>query len=255
MLSIFICLIIRSISLELPEIRWWQNCWCKKCNNKRWCHAGPKGLQLEVRARRFLYYQHMTLTAKPSTFDPIVLYIIGHLCIWRIRIGNSGGKSIWNAKISRRHPDRFATINQFLVISNLISSSSLLSSNLAASVLWLEVSILVTTWNSDVGSDQGRGENDLALNFNQNPIAPFIGNFVFIWHCGCLVKVLYHLYLIWTVDGENSGQDLIQYGNKTLNTPLHFLIHCIITDFVANILNCQNKDIPLRAYCHVARIV
>ena len=99
------------------------------------------------------------------------------------------------------------------------------------------------------------GGDDLALNFNQNPILPFIGNFVFIWHCGCLVKVLYHLYLIWTVDGENSGQDLIQYGNKTLNTPLHFLIHCIITDFVANILNCQNKDIPLRAYCHVARIV
>ena len=34
-----------------------------------------------------------SLTAKPSTFDPTVLYIIVKLCIWRI--WNTGGKSIW----------------------------------------------------------------------------------------------------------------------------------------------------------------
>ena len=59
-----------------------------------------------------------SLTAKPSTFDPIVLYIIGKLCIWRV--WNSGGKSIfdhrWSARIFVTHTDWIATLIRFLVI-------------------------------------------------------------------------------------------------------------------------------------------
>ena len=59
-----------------------------------------------------------SLTAKPSTFDPIVLYIIGKLCIWRV--WNSGGKSIfdhlWSARIFVTHTDWVATLIWFLVL-------------------------------------------------------------------------------------------------------------------------------------------
>lgn len=59
-----------------------------------------------------------SLTAKPSNFDPIVLYIIGKLCIWRF--WNSGGKSffdhLWSARIFGTHPDWIATLIWFLVL-------------------------------------------------------------------------------------------------------------------------------------------
>ena len=62
-----------------------------------------------------------SLTAKPSTFDPIVLYIIGKLCIWQV--WNSGGKSIfnhhWSARIFVTHPDWIATLIRFLVLYNV----------------------------------------------------------------------------------------------------------------------------------------
>ena len=60
-----------------------------------------------------------SLTTKPSTFDPIVLYIIGKLCIFRF--WNSGGKSffdhLWSARIFVTHPDWIATLIWFLVLS------------------------------------------------------------------------------------------------------------------------------------------
>ena len=61
-----------------------------------------------------------SLTPKPSTFDLIVLYIIGKLCNWRF--WNSGGKlffyHLWSARIFVMHPDWIATFIWFLVLRN-----------------------------------------------------------------------------------------------------------------------------------------
>ena len=72
----------------------------------------------QINCFRPFFGRKWSLTAKPSTFDPIVLYIIGKLCIWQIR--NAGGKSIfdilWSARISVTHPDRFVTLIWFFVL-------------------------------------------------------------------------------------------------------------------------------------------
>ena len=63
-------------------------------------------------------HNFQNLVSQPSTFDPIVLYIIGKLRIWRV--WNFGGKSIvyilWSARIFVTHPDRFATLSRILVL-------------------------------------------------------------------------------------------------------------------------------------------
>ena len=48
----------------------------------------------QIAVFRPFFGRKWSLTAKPSTFDPIVLYIIGKLCIWRV--WNSGGKSFFD---------------------------------------------------------------------------------------------------------------------------------------------------------------
>ena len=74
----------------------------------------------QIAVFRPFFGRKWSLTAKPSTFDPIVLYIIGKLCIWRV--WNSGGKSIfdhrWSARIFVTHPDWIATLIRFLVLSS-----------------------------------------------------------------------------------------------------------------------------------------
>ena len=72
----------------------------------------------QIAVFRPLFGRKWSLMAKPSTNDPIVLYIIGKLCIWRV--WNSGGKSnfdhLWSARIFVTHPDWIATLIWFLVI-------------------------------------------------------------------------------------------------------------------------------------------
>ena len=72
----------------------------------------------QIAVFRPFFGRKWSLTAKPSTFDPIVLYIIGKLCIWRV--WNSGGKSIfdhrWSARIFGTHTDWIATLIRFLVL-------------------------------------------------------------------------------------------------------------------------------------------
>ena len=74
----------------------------------------------QIAVFRPFFGRKWSLTAKPSTFDPIVLYIIGKLCIWRV--WNSGGKSIfdhrWSARIFGTHTDWIATLIRFLVLYN-----------------------------------------------------------------------------------------------------------------------------------------
>ena len=73
----------------------------------------------QIAVFRPFFGRKWSLTAKPSTFDPIVLYIIGKLCIWRV--WNSGGKSIfdhrWSARIFVTHTDWIATLIRFLVLN------------------------------------------------------------------------------------------------------------------------------------------
>ena len=87
-------------------------------------------IQNRVRQNRWIFgifERKCSLTAKPSTLGPIVLYIFGKLSIRGFQI--SGWKSIfnilWSVRIFRTHPDRLVTLIWFLVIWRPIWISNL----------------------------------------------------------------------------------------------------------------------------------